>query len=203
MEQTNKKHIGLWIGIIFGLLVIGIIIYVVLTYTNNQNETKKRMGKVEELYGTFKSNVDTFNTKRNEIYTIIMQDMYYQTLKDKDGEFKKLYQDYQEILEKLDEDYDGLKGKCINVLYPDVSINNKCEAFVLGYEEVVNTYINDVNLYNKNLESYNDWLKETNSKDTELNLLELDRDYIDVNGDRIFKGKEQEDEVGELTDEKK
>lgn len=197
--QQKKKKVGIIIAIAFSIIVIGIITYVFIEYSNNQSEIKQRMEMVTELYQEFKEDIGTFNDKRNEIYRIVIQDMYYQTLKEKDNEFKSLYASYEEVVTILDEDYGKLKGKCINVLYPDVSVNNKCEAFVLGYEEAINTYVNDVAIYNKNIQNYNDWATENGQE--KLEKFNTEKDYIDVNGDRIYKGKKEQESAGELINE--
>ena len=136
--KEKKNHVVLILALGFILIVVGIILYLVLTYQDNQNEVKKRMETVTSLYTDFKEHVDAFNDKRNEVYQTVMQDMYYQTLQEKDAEFKALYTSYEETVDVINDDYDQLKDKCINVLYPDVSVNNKCEAFVIGYEQVIN-----------------------------------------------------------------
>ena len=204
MEKKKKSNIGLWIGISFAVFMVLIIVYFIFTYVNNQAHMKDRMNEVKSLYNNFIEHVEVFNKKRDEVYQKTMQEMYYQKLADEDDNFKLLYKEYEKVLDELDKDYDNLKGKCVNVLYPDVSINNKCEAFILGYEEIVNTYVSDVNNYNSKIVQYNDWLKQTNSNNVELAKLESKKDFIDVNGDHIFRGKEQVDDkiTGEVKDEK-
>ena len=156
------------------------------------------MSEVETGYNTFREDSDKFNDIRDDIYNSVMQDMYYETLKNNDSTYKNLFQEYKSILESIDKDYDDVKDNCINVLYPDVGTNNKCEALISGYEEIVNLYVSDVNSYNNSITSYNNWLKTNNSTDIPLELVKLDRDYIDVNGDREYNGKKESQT--ELTD---
>ena len=191
--KRNNKHLGIMIFIGFLLIIIGIISYVVINYNSDQAEVKKRMDEVRESYKVFKTDVDAFNSIRDDIYNEVMQDMYYQMLKDNDARYKELYQSYSDSLEKIDKDYDGVKDKCINVLHPEADVNNKCEAIVSSYEEVVNTYISDVSSYNNLITSYNKWLSDTNSSDVKLEEIKLDRDYIDINGDREYNGRKDED----------
>ena len=198
--KEKKNHVGLILALGFILIVVGIILYLVLTYQDNQNEVKKRMETVTSLYTDFREHVDAFNDKRNEVYQTVMQDMYYQTLQEKDAEFKALYTAYEETVDVINDDYDQLKDKCINVLYPDVSVNNKCEAFVIGYEQVINTFVSDVAIYNQNIADYNTWAQGNNVTQT-LTPYETDQDFIDINGDREYNGREQTEAVGELSDE--
>ena len=191
--KRNNKHLGIIIFIGFLLIIIGIISYVVINYNSDQAEVKKRMDEVRESYKVFKTDVDAFNSIRDDIYNEVMQDMYYQMLKDNDARYKELYQSYSDSLEKIDKDYDGVKDKCINVLHPEADVNNKCEAIVSSYEEVVNIYVSDVNSYNSLIDSYNKWLSDNNSTDTKLDKIKLDRDYIDINGDREYNGRVDED----------
>ncbi len=189
--EHRSKRLAIMILIGFLLIVIGIISYVVINYNDDQAEVKKRMEAVINSYDTFKSDIDNFNSIRNTIYDEVMQDMYYQTLKDNDIHFKDLFSNYKKSLEIIDKEYNELKDKCINVLHPNADANNKCEAIIVGYEEVVNTYISDVKSYNNNINSYNKWLADNNSGDPKLEEIKLDRDYIDVNGDREYNGKRQ------------
>ena len=192
-KHQNNKHLGIIIFIGFLLIIIGIISYVVINYNSDQAEVKKRMDEVRESYKVFKTDVDAFNSIRDNIYNEVMQDMYYQMLKDNDARYKELYQSYSDSLEKIDKDYNGVKDKCINVLHPEADVNNKCEAIVSSYEEVVNIYVSDVNSYNSLIDSYNKWLSDNNSTDTKLDKIKLDRDYLDINGDREYNGRVDED----------
>ena len=188
--KHKNRHLGIMILVGFLLIIGGIISYIVINYNNEQAEVKRRMEEVRSSYKTFRSDVSSFNSIRDNIYTEIMEkDIYYQTLKDNDTKFKELYKSYSDSLEKIDEDYKKIESSCINVLHPDADVNNKCEAIVSGYEEVVNTYISDVNSYNSLIASYNKWLSDNNSSDSKLEEIILDRDYLDINGDREYNGK--------------
>ena len=192
--KHHSKKLGIMILIGFLLIVIGIISYIIINYNSDQAEVKKRMETVRDSYEAFKTNVESFNSVRDNIYTnVFTDDMYYQTLKDSDASFKELFNNYKDNLDKIDKDYDDVKDKCINVLHPEADVNNKCEAIVSGYEEVVNTYISDVSSYNNLITSYNKWLSDTNSSDAKLEEIKLDRDYIDINGDREYNGRKDED----------
>ena len=197
-QENNNKHLGLLILLGFILIIAGIVAYIIISYNSDQADIKKRMSEVETGYNTFREDSDKFNDIRDDIYNSVMQDMYYETLKNNDSTYKNLFQEYKSILESIDKDYDDVKDNCINVLYPDVGTNNKCEALISGYEEIVNLYVSDVNSYNNSITSYNNWLKTNNSTDTPLELVKLDRDYIDVNGDREYNGKKESQT--ELTD---
>ena len=198
--KHKNRHLGIMILIGFLLIIGGIVSYIVINYNSDQAEVKKRMEAVRDSYESFKTDVDSFNSIRDNIYTnVFTDDMYYQTLKDNDASFKELYKSYSESLDKIDKDYDGVKDKCINVLHPEADVNNKCEAIVSSYEEVVNTYISDVSSYNRLITSYNKWLSDTNSSDTKLEKIKVDREYLDINGDREYNGKK--DVKQEISDE--
>ena len=197
--KKRNRHLGIIILIGFLLIVIGIISYIVINYNNDQAEVKKRMNIVLNTYDTFKTDVEKFNSIRDSIYNEVMQDMYYDTLKNNDVRYKELFSSYKESLEVIDKDYKKIEDKCINVLHPKAVVNNKCEAIVEGYEEVINTYVSDVERYNKNIKAYNKYVKENNSNDFNLEEIKLDRDYLDINGDREYLGKEEiEEEIKSL-----
>ena len=187
--KHHSKKLGIMILIGFLLIVIGIISYIVINYNDDQAEVRKRMEAVRDSYEASKTDVESFNSIRDNIYTEVMQDMYYETLKNNDARYKELFNSYEEALKTIDKDYNKIEDKCVNVLHPKADVNNKCEAMIEGYEEVVNTYISDVESYNKNIKAYNNYLKENNSTDKALEEIKLDRDYLDVNGDREYLGK--------------
>ena len=192
--KKRNRHLGIIILIGFLLIIGGIISYIVTNYNSNQAEVRKRMEMVRDSYKIFKTDVETFNGIRDDIYTnVFTEDIYYQTLKDNDIRFKELFDNYKDTLETIDKDYNKIEDKCINVLHPEADVNNKCEAIVSSYEEVVNTYISDVSSYNNLITSYNKWLSDTNSSDVKLEEIKLDRDYIDINGDREYNGRKDED----------
>lgn len=198
--KKRNRHLGIIILIGFLLIIGGIISYIVTNYNSNQAEVRKRMEMVRDSYKIFKTDVETFNDIRDDIYTnVFTEDIYYQTLKDNDIRFKELFDNYKDTLETIDKDYNKIEDKCINVLHPEADVNNKCEAIVSSYEEVVNTYISDVSSYNRLMTSYNKWLSDTNSSDTKLEKIKVDREYLDINGDREYNGKK--DVKQEISDE--
>ncbi len=187
--KQNSKHLGIVIFIGFLLIIIGIVSYLVINYSNDQAEVQKRMEKVLEIYDTFKEDVQAFNDIRDEIYEEFLQEVYYQMLKDNDAYYKELFLNYEESLEVIDLDYESVEDKCVNVLHPKADINSKCEKIISTYEEVVNTYVSDVNNYNSLIDAYNEWLLENDSSDSELEKIKLDRDFLDINGDREYNGR--------------
>ena len=198
--KKRNRHLGIIILIGFLLIIGGIISYIVTNYNSNQAEVRKRMEMVRDSYKIFKTDVETFNGIRDDIYTnVFTEDIYYQTLKDNDIRFKELFDNYKDTLKTIDKDYNKIEDKCINVLHPEADVNNKCEAIVSSYEEVVNTYISDVSSYNRLITSYNKWLSDTNSSDTKLEKIKVDREYLDINGDREYNGKK--DVKQEISDE--
>ena len=112
--------------------------------------------------------------------------MYYEDLKNNDTKYKEIISNYTKTIEPLEDDYKELKDNCVDVLYPDVSVNNKCEAFVIGYEKAINSYVSDIKKYNENIKDYHDVLEEN---DTKIEEVKLTIDYIDVDGDRKYLGK--------------
>ena len=198
--KKRNRHLGIIILIGFLLIIGGIISYIVTNYNSNQAEVRKRMEMVRDSYKIFKTDVEAFNGIRDDIYTnVFTEDIYYQTLKDNDIRFKELFDNYKDTLETIDKDYNKIEDKCINVLHPEADVNNKCEAIVSSYEEVVNTYISDISSYNRLITSYNKWLSDTNSSDTKLEKIKVDREYLDINGDREYNGKK--DVKQEISDE--
>ena len=116
--KHHSKKLGIMILIGFLLIVIGIISYIIINYNSDQAEVRKRMETVRDSYEAFKTDVESFNSIRDNIYnSVITDNMYYQTLKDNDASFKELYKSYSDSLDKIDKDYIKVKDKCINVFH--------------------------------------------------------------------------------------
>ncbi len=187
MDKKNSKKKVLWaLGIVFLLLVIVVIIYFIIGYRNDQIESKRKIDSVIKSYDVFKGHIDSFNKERDNFYQVVMKDMYYEDLKNNDTKYKEVIANYSITIAPLEEDYKTLKDKCIDVLYPDISVNNKCEAFIIGYEKAINSYVSDIEKYNENIKDYNELLDENGEK---LETVKLTVDYIDVDGDRKYLGK--------------
>ena len=87
--KKRNRHLGIIILIGFLLIIGGIISYIVTNYNSNQAEVRKRMEMVRDSYKIFKTDVETFNGIRDDIYTnVFTEDIYYQTLKDNDIRYK-------------------------------------------------------------------------------------------------------------------
>ena len=101
--KSHNKHLGILIFIGFLLIIIGIVSYIVINYNSDQAEVKRRMDEVRESYKTFKTDVESFNSIREDIYTnVITDNMYYQTLKDNDASYKEIFNNYKDSLEKIE-----------------------------------------------------------------------------------------------------
>ena len=78
--KHHSKKLGIMILIGFLLIVIGIISYVIINYNDDQAEVRKRMETVRDSYEAFKTDVESFNSIRDNIYnSVITDNMYYQT----------------------------------------------------------------------------------------------------------------------------
>ena len=200
--KKRKRRIVLILAFAFIVLVLFIVIYVIISYTGDQSKTKKKMEEVESLYEVYQQDLKSLEQVQESIYDTVLKEVTYQSLKEGDETAKSLFQDYLTKLDQLKKDAPSLEAKCMNVLYPEVEVNNKCEDFILSYEEATNTYITDVKRYNKYIEEYNKWLQSTSSSDPLLEKITLEMEYLDYNGDREYLGKEEIiDDVGELENE--
>ena len=84
---------------------------------------------------------------------------------------------------KTDTNY--LKEKCIRKNYTDEDLKNKCDAFIIAYEESVNFYVKDINNFNEQLSDINNQIE-----DKELNKYKQIYQYVDINSDGIKEGVE-------------
>ena len=179
--------------IVIVIVVLGIFLGLVSFFVNSlkkdQLETKKIMNMIVKEYDLFEDQVLTFNDVRDQVYIVVFQDTYYDSLKDSYEKFNNTMQELEKNVDQVVDQSLKLKSHC-DTYYSDSSINNKCSTFKQLYEEVMNSFVNDVEKYNELLDDYNDYLKENGHTDEGLLEYKTDKKYIDFNKDKEYSGRE-------------
>lgn len=121
--------------------------------------------------------------------------MYYETLTQNDTAYKTKLTDYETQVAKISQSTKTIREYCKDgIYYSSSDVNNKCNSFKLGYEEMVNSFVDDINTYNKNITAYNKYLDdEGNTTSLKLETYQTKKTYIDYNNDGKYSGKEESD----------
>lgn len=189
----SKKKKVLIISLIVLLIFVSLISFFVISFNNDRKKTLKKMDNIIILYDKFSSKVDSFNTIREDIYGNVLSNVYYDTLKANYDLWNTKLLDYEKFIDQIDSQFSKLRKSCDGVYYPDSNINNKCQAFIVAYEEIKNSFVSDISLFNKNIDEYNSYSKEQGASDT-LEKYNTKKKYVDYNHDKKYSGKDEENE---------
>jgi hypothetical protein len=156
----------------------------------DKEETYKRMDLVTDKFEVFNTNTTKFETFRDELYTEVLSNVYYDTMYSEDEAIKNKLSNYESLVDDLEKNASKLDKLCDDVYYPDSSINSKCTNYKSIYEQVVNYFVTDIKLYNKNVKTFNEYQANNNSS-IKIKEYKTSKDYIDYNNDKVFDGKEE------------
>ena len=188
-----KNKMVIIIGTIGLILIIGGGVLAALVGFNSEKENlSKTMNIIVDDYTTFKKKVENFSSLREQIYTDIMNSQYYSEVFDKYSANIEKLASYEAAVTEIDNASSNLKKNCTSRKYNDTDVTNKCNAFVINYEQSINYFINDINRFNARIEEYNKWVtsENTNKKYTAREKYKSKyTDYVDINGDKISSGK--------------
>ncbi len=179
------------------LLVLSIVLIIsggvstfILGLKADRTETLNRMVEVNDVFEIFSANTTAFENARDELYTEILSNLYYDNMYTTDGVVKVKLSNYESLVDELGKNAKTLNNLCEDVYYPDGNVNNKCFNYKSIYEQVVNYFISDLNVYNENVKSYNDF-QTVNGLNNLVKEYKTKKKYIDYNNDNVFDGKEE------------
>ncbi len=193
----KKKKVVILVVIGVTCIIWGFITLFISSVKKDQKAMNARMDTIMKDYTKFNSNIEKFSSKRDEIHQGFLDTIYYEVLGNNDAEYKNKLYEYEKIVTDISKSTKKLRDYCKEGIYYSKSdVNSKCNSFKQGYEEMVNTFVEDVNLYNSNLEQYNAWLDSEGKTDgTKLENYKTSKKYIDYNKDGKYAGK------GEINEE--
>lgn len=188
-KKTKKYIIFAIVGVI--ALILGIILIFISNIKRDQKELNSRIKKIDKEYAVFKTDLEAVSAKRDELHKEFIDTIYYETFQTNDTGYKNKLQEYEEMVNNVSKKNKTLKEYCnAGIYYSQTETNNKCSAFNLGYEEMVNSFVEDVSSYNKNIENYNKWLDSKNDTTSiKLEKYKTNKTYIDFNKDGEYSGK--------------
>ena len=194
----NKKSRLIKILVIVGItcVVWGFIMMFISSVKKDQKEMNSRMDTIKKSYAAFEKKIDKFNKTRDSLHTEFLDKVYYETLSTQDTGFKNKLKSYEELVSEISlSTKDNLRKYCVDdIYYSSSEINNKCASFKLGYEEMVNSFVDDINRYNSNLVQYNNWLDSNGqTQSIHLEAYKTNKKYIDYNKDGEYSGRDSDD----------
>lgn len=186
----KKRNFAFFILILGSLLIIlGISIFVCQEITTNKKNKVEIENTIIEKYEVFKNNVELFNEIRSKYYSEVNENLYPETVELEYENWLIILEDYTSKVDAVEKDSDYLKENCVNKFYSNKDVSNKCEAFVIAYETVINYYTKDIIAFNENLNAYRRE-NSVNEQESEIKDYISKYNYIDINSDGDFIGKD-------------
>ena len=194
--MKDKKKLSIILGVVgVALIIFGIILSFISNVKKDQKEMNSRMDTIVTEYSKFEKNIEEFNNTRKSLHEEFLDKVYYETLTQNDTAYKTKLTDYETQVAKISQSTKTIREYCKDgIYYSSSDVNNKCNSFKLGYEEMVNSFVDDINTYNKNITAYNKYLDdEGNTTSLKLETYQTKKTYIDYNNDGKYSGKEESD----------
>lgn len=185
-----KKIAMIMMTLSFILIISGGVSSFVLGLKKDKEEIYNRISEVNNEFEVFSTNTSVFEGFRDELYNVVLSNVYYDTMYDEDKAVKNKLSNYENLVDELTKNTKRLNKLCDDVYYPDSKVNTKCNNYKSIYEQVVNYFVSDINVYNENVVKYNEYQKNNNS-DLRVDKYKTDKKYIDYNEDKEFDGKEE------------
>ena len=148
------------------------------------------MVEVTDQFEDFSTNTSLFETARDNLYAEVLSNLFFDTMLQNDQNVKTLLSNYENMVDEITKQVQGLDKLCNDVYYPDGSVNNKCSNYKVIYEQIVNYFLSDINVYNENIKKFNEYQKSINSP-IALKEYSTNKKFIDYNNDKEFSGKEE------------
>lgn len=173
----------------FILIISGGVSSFVLGLKEDKEEIYNRINDVNDEFEVFSTNTSVFENFRDELYNVVLSNVYYDTMYDEDKTVKNKLSNYENLVDQLTKNTKKLNGLCEDVYYPDSKVNTKCNNYKSIYEQVVNYFVTDISVYNENVKKYNEYQRNKNS-DLRVDNYKTNKKYIDYNHDKEYDGKE-------------
>lgn len=188
--MNTRKLAYLFLSISLVMIVAGSFSSFLIGLREDHQRVLRRMDDVSGIFEGFSTNTTMFEDYRDELYTEVLGNVYYDTMYKTDETVKGKLNEYEAIVDSIKKDTKKLDSLCKHVYYPNSEVNKMCTNYKSIYEQVVNYYVTDIHTYNENVEKYNAY-QDTIKKDLKIRKYHTEYDYIDYNGDKIFDGKEE------------
>lgn len=186
----HKKTVIIILSVVGGIFLLTCLgIHFINNLKADREAMSKQIVEVKDVYKVFSGHIDTFNEIRNNLYSSVLDNVYYDTLATTDASVREAFTDYEKEVDGVESVVDKLAKYCDGIYYTDSSIMTKCKSYASVYEQVVNAYVSDVNLYNSIIDTYNESKEEGSAE--RLTHIETKKKFIDYNKDKKYEGKEE------------
>lgn len=187
----NYRRIALgMMTLSFILIISGGVSSFVLGLKRDKEEISNRINEVNDEFEVFSTNTSVFESTRDELYNVVLSNVYYDTMYDEDKAVKNKLSNYEHLVDELTNNTKKLDSLCEDVYYPDSKVNTKCNNYKSIYEQVINYFVSDIKVYNGNVSKYNEYQKNNNS-DLRVDNYKTKKNYVDYNKDKVYDGKEE------------
>ena len=186
----KKRKIAI-IMLVLGILLIasGIGVFVYKEVSTNQKNKLEIENRIIKDHNALEEKINSFNDMRGKYYSEVNNNLYPESVESEYENWLTVLDEYTNVVDEFEESSKYLKENCVGKYYSNKDVSNKCEAFNIEYETVINYYTKDIEAFNENLVLY-----RTNNKideeESEIKNYTSKYTYIDIDTDGEFKGKD-------------
>ncbi len=186
MKKRKIAIIILLLGIL--LITSGIGVFVYKEISTNKKNKKEIENRIIKEHNKLENKINAFNVTRGKYYNEVNDNLYPETVESEYKNWLKVLAQYTSAVDEFEESSKYLKQNCVGKYYSNKDVSNKCKAFIIEYETVINYYTKDIESFNENINLYysNNKIDEEKS---EIKKYNTKYDYIDIDTDGEFKGK--------------
>ena len=189
MNINIRKLAYVFLSFSLILIISGGFSSFLINLREDHQQVLRRIDDVSLTFEEFSTNTSIFEEYRDNLYTEVLGNVYYDTMYKTDSDVKERIEEYEGIVDGIKENVNELNKLCSDVYYPDNNANSMCVNYKSIYEQVVNYFVTDIKTYNDNVKKYNDYQDAINSE-LKVKKYKTNYKYIDYNGDKVFDGKE-------------
>ncbi len=184
--MKNKKIMIVLVIIAAVFVLIGLSFIVYRYFDQNKKEKQEIENQIIEDYEIFRKKTESFNEVRDTYYHQVANNLFLESVEEEYESWDGIIHQYTDAIDEVENNSIQLKNLCIAHYYAEENIQNKCSSFVIAYETAINYYTKDLKAVNELIQSY----KKENKEKEEIQEFSLKYDYIDLNSDGKFVGKD-------------
>ena len=188
--MNPKKLAYFLMTLSFILIISGGVSSFVKGLKEDHTATYNRLQVVNDEFEIFSTNTSIFENVRDDLYNVVLVNVYYDTMFEQDTEVKMKITNYEKLVDQISDNTYKLNALCSNMVFPSSEANSKCVNYKSIYEQVINYFVGDIKLYNENVEKFNEYQKSIESNLT-IKEYKTKKKYIDYNEDGNYDGREE------------
>lgn len=170
------------------LISSGIGIFVCKKMSQIKKNKQEIENNIIEKHNQLENKINAFNEVRSKYFSEVNSNLYPESVETEYKNWIVILNEYTKKVDEFEEASAYLRENCVNKFYSNKDASNKCRAFVIEYETVINYYTKDIEAFNDNLDLYRTNNK-INEEESEIKNYPLKYNYIDIDTDGEFKGK--------------